>query len=128
MAIKSDLSMLKTKDIYSLILFALFKLRDTAEYSALSELAYLLDKESLFNMCEYFGGMTIKIPTISDLEVVVYALIMYTKIDIEGNKEDSVVSELNLAGKDLTEVRKTYEKLKDVLKDYSFSGRCEGYF
>lgn len=125
MAIKSDLSMLKTKDIYSLILFALFKLKDTAEYSALSELAYLLDKESLFNMCEYFGGMTIKIPTISDLEVVVYALIMYTKIDIEGNKEDSVISELNLAGKDLTEVRKTYEKLKDVLKGYSFSGRCE---
>lgn len=125
MAIKSDLSMLKTKDIYSLILFALFKLRDTAEYSALSELAYLLDKESLFNMCEYFGGMTIKIPTISDLEVVVYALIMYTKIDIEGNKEDSVISELNLVGKDLTEVHKTYEKLKDVLKDYSFSGRCE---
>lgn len=125
MAIKSDLSMLKTKDIYSLILFALFKLKDTAEYSTLSELAYLLDKESLFNMCEYFGGMTIKIPTISDLEVVVYALIMYTKIDIEGNNEDFVISEMNLAEKDLAEVHKTYDKLKDVLKGYRFSGRCE---
>lgn len=123
MAIKSDLSLLKTKDIYSLILFALFKLKDIPEYSTLSELAYLLDKESLFNMCEYFGGMTIKIPTISDLEVVVYALIMYTKIDIEGRQEEAVVAEMNLAEKDFAEVYGTYKRLVNVLKDYSFSGR-----
>ena len=123
MAIKSDLSLLKTKDIYSLILFALFKLKDIPEYSTLSELAYLLDKESLFNMCEYFGGMTIKIPTIADLEVVVYALIMYTKVDIEGRQEEAVVAEMNLAEKDFAEVYGTYKRLANVLKDYSFSGR-----
>ena len=123
MAIKADLNLLKTKDIYSLILFALFKLKDISEYSPLSELAYLLDKESLFNICEYFGGLTIKIPTIDELEILVYALILYTKININGEDKESVFSELNFENKDFKIVCNTYNNLSKVLKNYSFSTR-----
>lgn len=28
----------------------------TNEYSSLSELAYILDKDNLLNLCEFFGG------------------------------------------------------------------------
>ena len=123
MAIKADLNLLKTKDIYSLILFALFKLKDIPEYSPLSELAYLLDKESLFNICEYFGGLTIKIPTIDELEILVYALILYTKININGEDKESVFNELNFENKDFKIVCNTYNNLSKVLKNYSFSTR-----
>lgn len=57
--VKKELSNIKELDIYSLILFALFKLRDIPDYLALSELVFLMDKKELLKLCEYFGGMTI---------------------------------------------------------------------
>ena len=77
MRIKEEVNKLKSQDIYSLMLFALFKLKDVPEYSSLSELVYILDKDSLLKLCEYFGGMTIKIPTIKELESMVYLLLLY---------------------------------------------------
>ena len=61
---------LKYIDVYSLMLFAMFKLRDIPEYASLSEMVYILDKDSLLKLCEYFGGLTIKIPTIEELESI----------------------------------------------------------
>ena len=81
---KTELDNLRTKDIYSLILFALFKLKDLPEYSALSELAYILDKENLLKLCEFFGGMTITIPTMQELESIVYSLVLYQYVNIDG--------------------------------------------
>ena len=77
MKIKEAVATLKETDIYSLMLFAMFKLRDIPEYSSLSELVYILDKDSLLKLCEYFGGTTIKIPTIEELETLLYALTIY---------------------------------------------------
>lgn len=53
------------------------------EYSSIAELVYILDKDNMLNLCEYFGGQTIKIPTIKELESLVYSLLLfqYTKID-----------------------------------------------
>ena len=64
MTIKEELNQLKETDVYSMLLFVLYKMRGIEEYSILSELAYILDKKNLLNLCEYFGGLTIKIPTI----------------------------------------------------------------
>ena len=69
--IREQLDSLKVTDIYSLILFTLYKLKDIPEYSTLSELAYILDKKSLLNFFEYFGGTTITIPTLKDFKLVI---------------------------------------------------------
>lgn len=74
---KVELDTLRDKDIYSLVMFALFKLRDIPEYSSLSELAYVLDRENMLKLCEYFGGLTIRIPTIDELESILYSLVLY---------------------------------------------------
>ena len=55
MKIKEELAKLKDIDVYSLMLFAMFKLRDIPEYASLSEMVYILDKDSLLKLCEYFG-------------------------------------------------------------------------
>jgi hypothetical protein len=47
------------------------------DYMVLSELVYVLDKDNLLKLCEYFGGSTIKIPTIKELESIVYSLLLY---------------------------------------------------
>lgn len=54
--VNNNLNALKDKDIYSLILFILYKFKDIDEYRAISELSFILDKKSLFNLCQYFGG------------------------------------------------------------------------
>ena len=90
MKIKTEIDLLKEQDIYSLMLFALYKAKDLPEYSALSELAYILDKESLLKLCEFYGGLTIRIPTISELEKILYALLMYQEVDLENKDFDKV--------------------------------------
>ena len=77
---KVEIDTLRDKDLYSLVLFALFKLRDIPEYSALSELAYILDKDNMLKLCEYFGGLTLKIPTIEELEGILYSLVLYQQV------------------------------------------------
>lgn len=81
---KEKLDSLQSTDVYSLILFAIFKMKDIPEYSTLSELAYILDKESLFNFLEYYGGTTIKVPTLDEFNQIIRALILYQAVNLEG--------------------------------------------
>ena len=120
--INTELDNLKNSDILSFVLFTLYKLRESNEYSALSELAFILDKENLFKLCEYFGGLTITIPTVDDLETVLTALLLYKDVDID--KVDFDQAYLNLKdGVDKIEIKKCYLKIKELLKDYEISAR-----
>lgn len=119
----TDIKTLKDTDCYSLILFCLYKLIDVPEYSSLSELVYVLDKQNLLNLCEYFGGQTITIPTIDELEALTYALLLYQYVNVE--KKDYTES-LELIGndsKDLRLVKKSYTKLCEIIEKYSFIPR-----
>ena len=82
MKIKENLLTLHDMDRWSLILFVLYKLKNIPEYSTISELAYVLDKDNLLKLCEYFGGITIKIPTVDELELLIYSLVLYQYVNI----------------------------------------------
>ena len=121
MKIKEELEKLKSVDIYSLIMFALFKLRDIPEYSTLSELVYLIDRESLLKLCEYFGGMTISIPTIDELESLVYSLLLFQYVDIDKMEYDDAIKLIGYKSSDLRKVKADYVKLKELLSKYDFN-------
>lgn len=121
MDIRNDLNNLKTKDIYSLMLFVLFKMNETNEYSAISQLSYILDKESLLKLCEFYGGLTIKIPTISELELVYTALLMFQKVDIERLSEQEFLNSVEYVGKKQHKLISVYHELKEILKDFKFN-------
>ena len=120
MKIKEELNKLKSVDIYSLMLFALFKIRDVPEYATLSELSYILDKKNLLNLCEYFGGLTIKIPTISELESMIYILVLYQLVDIDGMDYDEAIKQIGYQSSDLRQVKSEYVKMKELLDEYDF--------
>lgn len=122
--IQRGLTTLKERDLYSLSLFCLYKLIGTNEYSSLSELAYILDKDSLLSLCEYFGGQTIYIPTIDEMESLVYSLLLYHYVKIESMDYDEAIKLIGHESKDLRAVKSGYLKLCEVLKNYSF-GRGE---
>ena len=123
MSIRKELKNLKEIDIYSLILFALFKLKDIPEYATLSELAYILDKDNLLKLCEYFGGMTITIPTIDELESIVYSLILYQYVNVDKMSYPEALKIIGHKSSDLRKVKSNYNKLCTILEQYEFKSR-----
>ena len=121
MTIKEELNNLKETDVYSMLLFVLYKMKNIEEYSVLSELAYVLDKQNLLNLCEYFGGLTIKIPTIDELESLLNSLLLYQYIEIDGLSYEDAVKKIGFESYDLRKVKKDYLKIVNILNNYSFS-------
>lgn len=120
---KKNRTRLQDVDVYSLILFALYKIREVPEFSAISELAYTLDKKNLLRLCEYFGGRTIKIPTLEDIEDMTYALLLYQMVDIEHKDLDASIEELGYKPIDLRLLKSNYYAMKSVLSNYEISER-----
>ena len=125
MKIKEELLNLKSSDIYSLMLFVLYKVKGIPDYAALSEMAYLLDKESLLTLCEYYGGLTIKIPTIDELEDLVKALLMYQLVDVEKRNYEDALIIIGLESSEKRKLKSNYLKVKEVVENYNFKGKNE---
>ena len=83
--IKKNLNNLHLSDIYSLMLFILFKIQDIPEYAVASELCYLLDGANMTRLLTYFAGRTVTFPTESEMSIVTNALLMYQYINIDGD-------------------------------------------
>ena len=123
MRIKERLLTFKDVDIWSLMLFTLYKIKDLPEYSPISELAFILDKDNMLKLCEYFGGLTIKIPTIDELEEIVYALVLYQHVNIDGMEYDEAVKLLGEKSSNLRNIKSGYLKVCEVLNNYEFNKR-----
>lgn len=123
MAIKNELEKLKQIDIWSLMLFVLYNFQNIPEYSSLSELAYILDQKNLLKLCEYFGGQTIKIPTIDQLEETIYAMLLYQYIDIEKIEEKDAFQLLRADKSKEKMIKNCYRTLKTVLANYQLTPR-----
>ena len=118
MNIRDEVNNLNTPDIYSLMFFVLYKSTDIKEYSSLSQLAFILDKDSLLKLCEFYGGLTIKIPTINELETILKGLLLYQQVHLENKNIDDIIDKYD------KESIEYYKQIKEILKDYSFnSGR-----
>lgn len=124
MTIKSELNSLTTSDIYSLLMFTLYKTNELPEYSALSQLSYVLDKDNLLNLCEYYGGTTLRIPTIDELELLLNGLLLFQLVDIEHQDFEEAMVKIRQSNVNYKDVRSAYFRIKDIMSKYSFnSGR-----
>ena len=123
MSIKNELKKLKELDIWSLMLFVLYNFQQIPQYSALSELAYILDKKNLLKLCEYFGGQTITIPTIDQLEETIYGMLLYQYIDVENIPENEAIDLLHVDKSIEKAIKTCYKSLKYVLSNYNIKSR-----
>lgn len=117
---KEDLDILKVNDIYSLMLFAIYKMKNIPEYATLSELSYVLKKDSLLNFFEYFGGTTIKVPTMTEFRVVLKALILYQYVKLENIGFNKAVKMIDLQDSKLKDVKQCFCVISDILDKYDF--------
>lgn len=111
MRIKDELLFLKKQDTYPLILFLLYKLKNDPQYTTLSELGFVLDKKNLINLCNYFGGTTLKVPTIDELEEIIAALTLYEQTKLNNKDFKKTLDYLVESGTDKQHLQDLYNKL-----------------
>lgn len=116
---RQKLDSLEMTDVYSLMLFAIYKMKDIPEYSTLSELAYVLDKESLFNFLEYYGGTTVRVPTLEEFNQIIRGLLLYQAVNLEGVEFNKAFKNLEDEYQNNT-TKETYFKLAGLLDKYDF--------
>ena len=118
--ILKSLELLEKPDIYSLLLFSIYKLHDTKEYSTLSELFYILNKDNLFNFLSMYGGMTITIPTVQEMQKMLDALLLYEKIHFDGMESTQALADFTNLTYSQKELIKMYKTISSVLDEYDF--------
>ena len=112
-------SMNKT-DIYSLMLFVLYKMKEDPDYLTLTELCYILDGENLVRFLSYFGGMTIKVPESRDLRLVFQALRLYQFVNLEQGTFVDVLRAATTEEFDKEDIKKMYAKICEAVANYDF--------
>jgi hypothetical protein len=120
-SVKKDINNLHLSDIYSLMLFVLFKVQEIPEYAVTSELCYLLDGANMTRLLTYFAGRTVKFPTEADLAIMTNALLLYQYINIDGDTFVSAQNKLGdkLTKKEMDKVTELYVQLLPIMKQYN---------
>lgn len=119
--IVQSLDALNTKDIYSLLLFILYKMHDIPQYSTLSELSYILDGNNLNKLLTYYGGMTIRIPTLREMNLLVKALTLYQYVNLEDQDFTEALSAVASVGEfSEEELKDAYSNILQVISQYDF--------
>ena len=119
-SIKKNLNSLHLSDIYSLMLFILFKVQDIPEYAVTSELCYLLDGANVTRLLTYFAGRTVTFPTETEMAIVANALLMYQYINIDGDTFTAAQNKLEtLTKKEKDRVTELYVQLLPIMKQYN---------
>lgn len=117
---RKNLDSLRETDQYSLLLFVLYKLTGIKEYAAVSELVYVLDKDNLLNLCNIFGGRTIRIPTLDELESLTHMVLLYKYVNNDGMEYDKAIKIIGFKSSELRHVKSMYLKICKILSTYKF--------
>ena len=110
---------LKEDDLISILLYAIYKMSNDGEYSTLSELIYVLDRNTLYKLCSIFGGVTLKIPTLTELKIFIGALVVYQSMVEEGTSFNTAFNKTNLDISYKKEVFNIYNILTDIISNYN---------
>lgn len=121
-SIKNKLNALNLSDIYSLILFILYKIQNVPEYQILSELCFLLDGANMTRLLAYYAGKTIKFPTKEEMTDVTSALLLYQYINIDGMSLSEAQYKLGQKSEANKErILNLYLKILPIMKQYNIN-------
>lgn len=119
-SIKQNLNSLHLSDIYSLMLFILFKVQEIPEYAVTSELCYLLDGANMTRLLTYFAGKTVTFPTEAEMAAVTHALLMYQYINIDGDTFTVAQNKLgDLTNREKDKATELYVQILPIMKQYN---------
>lgn len=120
---KTDLSQFKETDIYSISMFLLYQLTEIPEYSVISELPYVVDMKSMLRLCQYFGGKTIKIPTLDELQSLTHLLLLYQNVNINGMDFNASARLMGYDNTQLKTLKSRYNNICEIMSKYNIMGK-----
>lgn len=109
---------LKEDDVWTLIMYTIYKCTGIQEYSLLSELVYTLDKKNLLNLCAILGGTTIRIPTIDELNIFTEALAVFQTSEAENLSFHVAFRKNGFPPAHKPQVANIYNMLKGIINEY----------
>ena len=113
----SELDDFTSRDIYSILMYAIYSCTKDPEYATLSELIYTINEKDLLKLCAIFGGTTIKIPTLNELKLYLKALMICNDV-LHGTDFDVAYNKAELNNSQKAEVLKIYNILSKVIQSY----------
>lgn len=116
--ITKDLNVLREDDLITIILYCLYKFTNDPEYAAISELAYTVDKDSLYRLCATYGGCTIKIPTLKEYRRILKVMLIFDYMNSDGLSFKEACDRADISEDDIDSVANIYSIMSDVLDSY----------
>jgi len=113
-----DLDLLKEDDLITIILYCLYKFTKDSDYAAISELAYTVDKDSLYRLCSTFGGCTIKIPTLDEYRKIVKVMLIFQYINSDGLSFTEACEKAGTDDMNIEDIYEIYSIMNEVLDSY----------
>lgn len=116
--ITKDLNKLEENDLITIILYCIYKFTDDPEYATISELAYTLDKDSLYNLCATFGGTTLKIPTLEEYRNMVKVMLIFDYVNSCDMTFTDACEKVGVTDDELESITNMYTIMMRVLDSY----------
>ena len=119
----NDLNFLNPRDAYAVATALLYALRVQPQYSVISELPYLLDYDSFIKFIKYYGGQTIRVPTLEEMSEVFKLMLLYQYHEVDTLDWKTSLKKSGYRDEDSWSVKAKLQILKKILKDQDFGGR-----
>lgn len=116
--ITKDINKLKEEDLITIMLHSLYKFTDDPSYSTLAELAYTLDKDSMYKLCATFGGTTFKVPTLNEYKLMAKVMLVFDYVNHGMTFEEACEKTGVTDDEDLETVVKMYTIMSKVIESY----------
>ena len=112
-----DFQTLNQSDSYAVICELLYALKENPKYCAMSELAYILDKDSFIRFIKYFGGSTVQVPTVEEFRETLQTIMLYQYFKIDNLSWQDALAKANIEKKDTRKFQKALMTFDTVLHD-----------
>lgn len=121
--IRYNLDNMQLNDVYSLMLFLMYKMQDLPDRAVLSKLCYLLDGRGIQRLLAYFAGQTVTFPTEAELQEMTSAMLLYKFINVDHMSFVDAYEALpeELTAKQKERVKETYLSIIPLIDNYDFS-------
>lgn len=118
-----NLDRLNKEDVASVATALLYTMRGFPSYSVVSELPYILDYDSFIKLVKYYGGMTIRIPTIEEVSDLLRVLVLYQMREVLKLPWEECLEKAGYSPEESSSARSSLVHFKKMISSQEIGGR-----
>ena len=119
-SLKKNIEKLNKEDTYALMMVLLYASKNNPKYSALNELAYLMDEASFKNFIKYYGGQIIRVPTYEEMENSLKTLLLYQFYKVESQDWQTALKLAGFSPSETLSAKRRLIKFIEHIDDYEY--------